>query len=81
MEKLPSGLELGPLAGADDGVAQSDLIGLGGQPQTDTAGGVLQIVVLAVHQRHNALDGELGVGGALQRRADGAAASWSATKW
>ena len=62
--------ELGPLAGADDGVAQSDLIGLGGQPQTDSAGGVLQIVVLAVHQRHNALDGELGVGGALQRRAD-----------
>ena len=47
--------------GGDQRVAQRNVARRGAEVQVDAAGGVLDVDVLAVHQRHDALDGELGV--------------------
>ena len=49
-------------AGADQGVAQGDVRGGGGEEQANAARLVLHIDVLAVHQGDDALDGELAAG-------------------
>ena len=54
-------------AGGDDGVAQADVGGLSGHEGADAAGLILDVDVLAVHQGHNALDGEAGSFRAGQR--------------
>ena len=59
------------VAGGDDGVAQTDVGRLRGHVGADAAGGVLQVDVPAVHQRHNTFNGEAGAGLTGQRLGNG----------
>ena len=45
-------------AGANDGIAQRNIRGLRAHADADAAGGVLDIDIGAIHQGHDALDGE-----------------------
>ena len=69
--QLGQAVVFGPLAGADEGIAQSDGAVLGGKPQADATRGVLQVNVRAIHQCDHTLDGEAVAGAALQGRLDG----------
>ena len=60
-----------PLACADDCITERNFCRLAGQPEADATGCILQIIILPVNQRHNALDGEGGVLLSGKRRTDG----------
>ena len=69
--KLRKTVELRALAGTDDGIAKVDVLRRGSEAEADAAGRVLKIIILAVHQRYNALDGKGLARASRKRRTDG----------
>lgn len=69
--QLRQTVERRALARANDGIAQDNILGCAVKVQVNAAGLILNVDVLPVHQRHNALDGELRVSFSRKGGTDG----------
>ena len=70
--QLGQAIERSTLAGADDGVAQGDVVKVGAHADADAACAVLKIDILTVNQSNHTLDGQIfRIIGSSQRLGDG----------